>query len=182
VRFFKPKLWYLGVAVALMAPDWSEFTLNAQQAVFRSSAERVTVAVVARDRRGRPIRGLSKTDFEVTDDGQLREILDFRNDPSPISVGLLLDSSGSMHIGEKLNRATEVGHFLLAWMNEGADEAALFVFDKAVRTVQPFTSELQRVRTSFASTHPWGSTSLYDAVAETAQRSRTDRAAGASLS
>ena len=55
-------------------------------------------------------------------------------------------------------------------MNEGTDEAALFVFDKAVRTVQPFTSELDRVRSSFASVHPWGSTSLYDAIAETAQQ------------
>ena len=125
---------------------------------------------MVRDRNGRPIRNLSETDFEVTDDGQFRKILDFRNDVSPISVGLLLDSSGSMHIGGKLERAREVGHLLLSSMSEGTDEAALFVFDKLVRTAQPFTSELDKIRSSFASVNPWGSTSLYDAIAETAQQ------------
>jgi VWFA-related protein len=164
------KLCSFGVLVALTALSWSNSTLSAQQPIFRSSAERVTVAVVVRDRDGRPMRNLSEADFEVTDDGQFREILDFRNDVSPVSIGLLLDSSGSMHIGGKLDRAREVGHFLLSSMNEGADEAALFVFDKAVRTAQPFTSELEKVRFSFVSVKPWGSTSLYDAIAETAQQ------------
>jgi Ca-activated chloride channel family protein len=164
------KFCSFGVATALIAISWSQSALSAQQPVFRSSAERVTVAVVVRDRNGRPIRNLPESDFEVTDDGRFREILDFRNDQSPISVGLLLDSSGSMHIGGKLERASEVGHFLLSSMSEGKDEAALFVFDKVVRTVQPFTSEFDRVRSSFASVRPWGSTSLYDAIAETARQ------------
>lgn len=155
---------------AVLALTWSSSSLGAQQPVFRSSAERVTVAVVARDRNGRPIRGLSEADFRVTDDGQFRQILDFRNDESPVSVGLLLDSSGSMHIGGKLERAEEVGHFLLSAMSEGTDEAALFVFDKVVRTAQPFTSEFDSVRSSFGSVRPWGSTALYDAIAETAQQ------------
>ena len=164
------KLCAFGVATALMALSWSHSSLSAQQPVFRSSAERVTVAVVVRDENGRPIRNLSETDFEVTDDGQSRKILDFRNDASPISVGLLVDSSGSMHIGGKLARAREVGHLLLSSMSDGSDEAALFVFDKLVRTAQPFTSELDKVRSSFVSINPWGSTSLYDAIAETAQQ------------
>jgi VWFA-related protein len=163
----------LGVVAAVLALNGSYASLAAQQPLFRSSAERVTVAVVARDQYGRPIGGLSQADFEVTDDGQRRTILDFRNEVSPISVGVLLDSSGSMHIGGKLERAREVGHFLLSSMSEGTDEAALFVFDKVVRTVQPFTGEFDKVRSSLASVHPFGSTSLYDAIAETAQQLST---------
>ena len=162
VRFFL-------VMVAVLAVGSSSAGL-AQQPVFRSAAERVTVAVVARDGNGRPIRGLSATDFEVTDDGQFRHILDFRNDVSPISVGLLLDSSGSMRIGEKLERASQVSHFLLSSMSDGTDEAALFVFDKVVRTAQPFTSDFDKVLSSFDSVNPWGSTSLFDAIADTAQQ------------
>jgi len=142
----------------------------AQQPLFRSAAERVTVAVVARDGNGRPVRGLSAADFEVTDDGQFRHILDFRNDVSPISVGLLLDSSGSMRLGKKLERAGQVGHFLLSSMSDGTDEAALFVFDKVVQAAQPFTSDFDKVLSSFDSVNPWGSTSLFDAIAETAQQ------------
>ena len=167
------KMRSFGVAAAVLTLSWSHSSLSAQQPVFRSAAERVTVAVVARDKDGRPIRGLSLADFEVTDDGHSRQILDFRNEISPISVGLLLDSSGSMHIGGKLERAGEVGHLLLSSMSEGDDEAALYVFDKVVRTAQTFTSNFDKIRSSFGSVHPFGSTSLYDAIAETAQQLST---------
>jgi Ca-activated chloride channel family protein len=140
----------------------------AQQPLFRSAAERVTVAVVARNRQGRPIPGLRPADFEVFDDGRPREILDFRNEAGPISVALLLDSSGSMHVGGKVERAREVTHFILASMDEGRDEAALFVFDKAVRTAQPFTGDFNKIKSALDSVHPWGVTSLYDAIADTA--------------
>ena len=128
------------------------------------------VAIVARDKNGRAVRGLSAGDFEVLDQGQPRRILDFRNDESPVSVAVLLDTSGSMQIGIKTQRASEVGHLLLASMNEGVDEAALFVFDKSVRTTQPFTTEFDAVRAALASVKPYGSTSLYDAIAATSQQ------------
>lgn len=158
------------VAFAAIAVCFLSELAGAQQPIFRSSAERVTVAVVARNREGRPIPGLLPADFEVLDDGTSRQILDFRNDAGPISLAFLLDSSGSMHVAGKLERAGEVAHFVLASMDEARDEAALFVFDKAVRTSQPFTNEFQKVKGALASVHPWGSTSLYDAIAETAQQ------------
>jgi Ca-activated chloride channel family protein len=161
-------------ALRLIAVVSAAFCLSdvsrAQQPTFRSAAERVTVAVVARNREGRPIRGLQPRDFELFDDGQSREILDFRSEAGPISVALLVDSSGSMHVGGKLDRACEVAHFLLASMSQGTDEAAVFVFDKRVRTAQPFTGDFERVKSSLASVHPWGATSLYDAIGETAQQ------------
>ena len=163
VRFFV-------VTVAVFAVGWASSGINAQQPLFRSGAERVTVAVVARDGNGRPIRGLSEADFEVTDDGQRRPILDFRNDASHISVGLLLDSSGSMRIGEKRQQARQVAHLLLSSMHGGTDEAALVAFDKVVRTVQPFTGDFDTILSAFDSVNPWGSTSLFDAIAETAQQ------------
>jgi Ca-activated chloride channel family protein len=161
----------LGVlAILPLAFSPSDARVAAQPAVFRASSERVMVAIVARDGNGRAMPGLSAADFEVFDRGEPRRILDFRNDLSPISVALLLDTSGSMHIGFKMQRANEVGHFLLASMNEGVDEAALFVFDKTVRTAQPFTGEFDAVRAALASVDPYGSTSLYDAIAATAQQ------------
>ena len=157
-------------AILILVGSSPESRVVAEQLTFKSSAERVTVAVVARDRNGRPLTGLPAADFEVRDNGRSRPILDFRNETSAISVALLLDTSGSMRIGPKLQRASDVGHFLLATMNEGTDEAGLFVFDKTVRVAHPFTSEFEPLRSALASVHPFGSTSLYDAIAETAKQ------------
>ena len=160
--------WLIATTLVLACSS-PESRVAAQELIFRSSAERVTVAVVARDRNGRPSTALSAADFEVRDDGRSRKILDFRNEASAISVALLLDSSGSMRIGPKLQRAKDVAHLLLASMNEGVDEAGLFVFDKTVRAAQPFTSNFDPLRSTLATVNPFGSTSLYDAIAETAQ-------------
>ena len=163
-------LWLLLFSVIVPLVFVAERGTSAQQPVFRTSAERVTVAVVARERNGRPMTGLSAADFQILDDGQPRTILDFRSDLSPISLALLLDTSGSMHVGRKLERASEVGHFLLASMSEGIDEAALFVFDKGVRPAHPFTGEFDRLRSALTAERAFGATSLYDAIAETSRQ------------
>jgi VWFA-related protein len=162
-------LTYL-LALAVVLGVSPEPRVAAQQPIFKSTAERVTVAVVARDRHGRPLAGLAAADFDVLDDGRTRPILDFRSDTSAISVALLLDTSGSMRIFPKLQQAGDIAHLLLASMTEGIDEAGLFVFDKAVHVAQPFTTEFAPLRSALASVHPYGSTSLYDAIAETAQQ------------
>lgn len=151
----------------------TEWPIAAQQAIFRGGTERITIAVVARDRNNRPMTGLSAADFDIVDEGEPRAILDFRNDVSAISVAVLLDSSGSMRVGPKMERANEVGHLLLASLTEGVDEAALFAFEKTVRTAHPFTSEFDRLQAALASVRPFGSTSLYDAIAQTARQLAT---------
>ena len=95
--------------------------------------------------------------------------LDFRNDSSAITVAVLLDTSGSMRIGPKLQQASDIVRLLLASMIEGTDEVGLFVFDKRVRPVQPFTTQFEPLRSALTQVHPYGSTSLYDAIGETAR-------------
>jgi VWFA-related protein len=138
-----------------------------QELVFKSSADRVTVAVVARDRHGRPMTGLSAGDFEILADGESRKILDFHNGEDAVSVALLVDASGSMRIAPKLQLSVDVARLLLATLKEGVDEAGLFVFDTAVRNSHPFTSEFESIRVALDTIHPYGSTSLYDAIAKT---------------
>jgi VWFA-related protein len=144
-------------------------SLAAQEIRFKGGTERVTVAVVVRDSNGRPLKGLAATDFEVRDEGQPRPITDFSHEAGAASVALLLDSSGSMRVGPKLGQAGEVAHLLMSVMSKGSDEVALYGFGKSVHRIQPFTEDFDQIRSAFPSVAPFGLTSLYDAIAKTAQ-------------
>src|SRR6185503_11306677 len=60
-------------------------------ATFRSGVEFVTVTAAVRDGRGKVVRNLRKTDFQVMDEGFLRPIQDFYSGDSAVSVAILLD-------------------------------------------------------------------------------------------
>lgn len=148
---------------------------------FRSAADVVTINASVRDARGRLVSDLTAEDFEVRDNGQLRPILSMRSDrQSPISLALLVDMSGSMRIGPKIAMARQAYESVLSQLRDGQDEVALFTFDAALHQRQDFTRQLSVLKDGLADFKPYGTTSLYDAVAQTAQRlaarSATNRA------
>ena len=77
------------------------------QATFKSSVDLVTISAAVRNGRGKVVRDLKKTDFEVLDSGARIEIKDFYFGDSPISLAILLDISGSMAVGGNIERARE---------------------------------------------------------------------------
>lgn len=131
----------------------------------------VTIQASVRDRRGRPMVGLTTNDFEVRDNGQPRPLLSLRADAqSPVSVGILVDMSGSMNIGPKIAMARQAFESILSQLRPGEDEASLFTFDSALHERQDFTRDVTTLRGALAEFSPFGSTSLYDATAEVARR------------
>ena len=137
---------------------------------FRSGVELVSVTAVVRDRRGRLVQGLTREDFQVWDDGQSRPIIDFWSDEAAtVSVAVLLDTSGSMSVGSKMADARSSTDLLLARLRQD-DESAIFVFDTELRELEPFTTEHGRRGESLEDVEPYGATSLYDAIADTASR------------
>jgi VWFA-related protein len=141
------------------------------QRTFRSSLDLVTIQASVRDNRGRPVKRLTTTDFEVRDNGQLRPILSLRSDlQSPVSLAILVDMSGSMRIGSKIDMARQAFDSILSQLRNGQDEVAVFTFDSALHERRDFTGDLAKVRDALSEFEPFGSTSLYDATAETARR------------
>jgi len=138
-------------------------------ATFRGGVEVVSISAAVRDRRGRVVRDLKRTDFEVIDSGNVREIRDFYSGEAPISLALLLDISGSMAVGGNMDRARHAVHVVTGLLTRGGDEAALFTFDAKLHEVVGFTTDLDRVRRVSLEGRPWGLTSLYDAVAHAAR-------------
>ena len=137
-------------------------------AVFKSSVEQVAVAAQVRDARGRLVKDLKSTDFELYDDGQKRALSNVWSEPSPASVAILMDASGSM--STKMARARETATLLVAGLKPGADEVALYSFDTALKEVRPFSSAFSATDTVWNSTKAYGATSLWDAIAETSQK------------
>ena len=141
------------------------------QQTFRSVVDLVTIQASVRDARGRVVSGLTTTDFEVRDNGQLRPILSLRSDrQSPLSVAILVDMSGSMRIGSKIAMARQAYDSILSQLREGQDEVALFTFDAALHERRDFTRDLTTLKTGLSDFEPFGTTSLYDATAATARR------------
>jgi Ca-activated chloride channel family protein len=148
---------------------------SGDQPTFRAGVDLVTIRAVVRDSKGRTVQGLGLKDFELVDNGIVRQPAAVEHDNGPIGIALLFDVSGSMDIDERFGRAREAGYFLLSGLRTGEDEAAIFAFDSALHIVQPFTNDLERLRGSFSAFSPWGMTSIHDAIA-LASRSMDTRA------
>lgn len=138
-------------------------------ATFRAAVEAVSLSVSVRDSRGRVVKDLKQADFEVYDTGQRREITDFYAGDAAISLGIVLDISGSMAVGGNIDRARHAIEFVVGTLQAPRDEAALFTFDAKLQTVVPFTTQLDRIRRVSLEGTPWGTTTLFDSIGETAR-------------
>jgi Ca-activated chloride channel homolog len=161
------------LAVAMLTPmlhfSWAN-ALDRQEPtfVFRSGVELVRINAVVQDRRGRLVQNLSRADFEVFDDGEVRAIEEFRQELGSVSIALLFDVSGSME--GRLVEARETANQILARLQLPEDEAAVFSFDTRLEELVPFSTGLRRLPATMSGMTPYGATSLYDAIAQTARR------------
>jgi Ca-activated chloride channel family protein len=160
------------LAGVTLLPDGS-LAQNSEQAPaarFKSSVDVVSVAAVVRDRKGRFVRDLSRDDFQIVESGRPKTILDFRRQADgPVKLALLVDVSGSMRVGDKAVDAKQAAEHVFSGMRAG-DQAAVFTFDSALRQVLDFTADRGKLEAALDSVEkPFGQTSLYDAVAETAR-------------
>jgi len=142
---------------------------------FRSSVNVVQISAIVRDRTGRFVENLSVGDFEILDSGLRRTITDLRHEKAGVSVALLFDTSGSMEA--EFAHAREAAAEVLDRLESSRDETAIFTFDTRLREVAPFGTDLRKFPEALLTIKPFGKTSLYDAIAQTAQRlgAREDR-------
>jgi Ca-activated chloride channel family protein len=106
--------------------------------------------------------GLNKNDFRLYIDGQQRPIEFFRQDlNTPVSVGILVDTSGSMQPKIAQARAA-IAQFLMD-LNE-RDDLFLFAFSVRPFLLQGFTTNHALVASRLALLHAYGQTALFDAI------------------
>jgi Ca-activated chloride channel family protein len=147
--------------------------VHAQEAlpVFKSSVALVPITALVRDSRNRIVRNLNRNDFQVFEGGRPRTIVDFgAKENAPVTVAFLFDTSGSMGVSANLEKGKDVVEDFVAGMDADADHVALFTFGKALREEVPFTTDRDEIYDALDGVKPWGLTSLYDAIAQTAKQ------------
>jgi len=141
---------------------------------FRSGVELINVTATVTDRTGRFLSGMTKADFAVYEDNQPVEISHFSAERSPVSLGIVLDTSGSMQ-GEKWSAAREAIDRFMDELSDPQDEFFLYRFSGGADLVQDWTNDRRAVSWSLGRVNPNGGTAMYDAAAEAVPMAQSGR-------
>lgn len=130
----------------------------------------VVLPVTVTDRKGAFVPDLRPQDFQVYETGRLQQITSFRPEDVPVTVGLVVDNSGSM--GPKRPAVIAAS---LAFVRSSNPQDQMFVvnFNQTVTLGLPesipFSSDQQQLREALSKNPPAGNTALYDAIAAALQ-------------
>ena len=137
------------------------------QPVFKSGIETVLVTVTVTDATGRLIRGLTRNDFEIFEDGAPQPVTQFTDQRVPVSLGVLLDASDSMR-GERILDARGAVERFVGDLLEPGDEAFVAAFNHLPRIVAPWTRPPSQLKGHLDVFRPSGGTAIYDALVASA--------------
>jgi Ca-activated chloride channel family protein len=132
---------------------------------FKSGVELVNVTATVSDSSGRFVPGLTKDDFMVYEDDVRQTVTQFSAERVPVSLGIALDTSGSM-VGEKIEAARGALDRFLYDLLDDRDEIFVYRFSDAPVLLQGWTTDRQLVSRALGRISPNGGTALYDTVAE----------------
>src|SRR5262245_48483922 len=133
-------------------------------AQMRVDVRLVNVVATVTDARGRSIPNLSADDFVLEEDGKPQQITHFSQDQNvPVSVGILLDTSGSMD--RKIKTAVEAVDRFIRRIHQN-DEIFLISFSGQVVLRQDFTNDREKLSQALRHINATGGTALYDALTD----------------
>lgn len=111
----------------------------------KSEKTLVSVPVAVSDREGRYIPNLKKSDFSIFEDGVEREVEIFGTDDEPVSVALLLDTSGSTK--ETLQKIKDAAGDFIDLLNP-KDKCLVATFDADVNILNDLTGDRKTLKNS----------------------------------
>jgi len=136
-------------------------TKNGDRYTFRSQVNEVTLSAVVLDSRRHLVTNLAETNFAVYEDNQPQKITFFRRQDIPVSIGIVVDNSGSM----RTKRAAVTKAVLnLIQASNPQDEVFVVNFNDDPYLDQDFTNQIPPLREALDRVDSRGGTALYDAV------------------
>jgi VWFA-related protein len=138
-RKFLAALLTSGLAVALAVPALPQEPV-AQGPVIKTQVNLVNLFVTVRDKKKKIVNDLKQENFNIAEDGQPQKIAFFSKEVTlPITLGLLLDTSGSEQF--MLGAIQEAGGQFLGRVLRKGDEALVMSFDSDVDLLSDFTDD-----------------------------------------
>ena len=117
------------------------------------------------DQSGHSIQTLDKDAFHVYEDGVPQALASFRHEDLPVSLGILIDSSGSMY---DKRAAVDEASLDLVKLSNPEDEAFLVDFSWEAFIDQDFTSDINKLQQGLSYIKSSGGTAIYDALVASA--------------
>src|SRR5579883_2533392 len=134
---------------------------------FRRDVDEVVLNAAVLDDHGHLVNDLTKDDFHVFEDGVQQTISSFQHQDIPVSMGIIIDNSGSMR---DKRAAVNAAALDLVKASNRDDEAFVVNFSDEAFIDQDFTSDIGKLREGLAHIDSKGGTALYDAVVASADQ------------
>jgi Ca-activated chloride channel family protein len=133
------------VLFLLILPSVLQAQTTSPNVIQKGSKILVNVPVVVSDREGRRISGLKKEDFMLFQGGNQQTISSFTTEEEPVTVALLLDTSGSTQ--GVLDKIKDAAKDFIDVLNP-KDQCLIATFDSRVNVLIPFTSNREELKKS----------------------------------
>jgi Ca-activated chloride channel family protein len=147
-----------GVGLGKIEREGGKYTL-------RQDAYEVRLNATVLDSSGRSIQTLDKSAFTVYEDGVPQTIASFRHEDLPVSLGLLIDSSGSMY---DKRQAVDKASLDFVKLSNPEDEEFLVDFSWEAFIDQDFTNNIDKLQQGLGYIKSSGGTAIYDALVASA--------------
>ena len=128
---------------------------------YREQVDRVIVTASVVDDERKFIAGLAKNDFHLYEDDVEQTLLEFSQETRPITMAILIDTSGSMR--EEITTVQDAGKAFVGTLRSD-DRAMIIDFDENVYLLQDLTSDHKLLEAAVRGTDAEGGTAFYDAL------------------
>jgi len=151
-----------GLLIAAAIGAWAQFVAETRLVVLHASVS---------DKRGKLVTNLDRDAFKVFENGVPQELKLFRREDVPVSLGLIIDNSGSMR--PKRERV-EAAALNLVKESNPQDEVFIVNFNDEAYLDVPFTNDVKRMETGLARIDSRGGTAMRDAIDMSINYMKTD--------
>lgn len=141
------------------------------QAQFHSDARLVVLHASVTDKKGKLVTNLDQKAFRVFENGEPQQVKIFRREDVPVSLGIIIDDSGSM--STKRSRV-EAAALEMVRSSNSQDEVFIVNFNDDAYLDVPFTNDLHKLEQGLARIDSRGGTAMRDAISMSLDYTRKD--------